>query len=149
MEITGKTDDQAQPHEHQGKIFRRAEDHGKVRQDRGKEGKADKTECSRKKRRDGGDGQGWTGFPLLGHFIAVYGRRHGGSLPWDVDDDRGRRSPVHGAVVDRCHHDDRRSRGKHRRQGQQDRYPGSGTDAGQHPDQSPDETAHQRPEEIL
>ncbi|MBP1699603.1 MAG: hypothetical protein H6Q41_4791, partial [Deltaproteobacteria bacterium] len=66
-----------------------------------------------------------------------------------VDDDRGRRSPVHGAVVDGRHHDDRRSRGKHRGHGQQDRDPGGRTDAGEHPDQSSDETAHQRPEKIL
>ena len=43
-------------HEHERKIFRRAEGHGKVGQDRGKEGQADKTECSRNKRGDGGDG---------------------------------------------------------------------------------------------
>ena len=32
-------------------------------------------------------------FPLLGHLVAVNGRRDGGGLPGDVDDDCRRRSP--------------------------------------------------------
>ena len=145
----GEADHEAQSHEHQGEVLRRAEDHGNFCQDRGTEGQGDHAERSRDKRTDGRDGQGRAGLPLLGHLIAVHGRRNGGGLPGDVDDDRRRRSAVHGAVVDRRHHDDCRRRRKDRRQREQDGDPGDGSDAGEHPDQRPDETAHQGPEEIL
>ena len=143
----GEADDQGQRHEHEGEIFRRAEDHGDVGQKRGEEGEPDQAERSRDEGGDGADGKGRSGFPLLGHLVPVDGGRHGGRLPGDVDDDRGRRPPVHGAVVDGGHHDDRRGRGEHRGQGKEDRDPGGGTDAGEHADQGPDETANQAPRE--
>ena len=126
-----------------------SEDHGDVGQQRREEGEADQAERSRDKGGDGADGKRRAGLPLLGHLVAVDGGRHGGRLPGDVDDDRGRRPPVHGAVIDGGHHDDRRRRGKHRGQGKEDRDPGGGTDAGEHADQRPDEAADQRPHEIL
>ena len=86
--------------------------------------------------------------PLLGHLVAVDGGGHGRRLAGDFDHDRGRGAAVHGAVIDRRHHDDPGGRGDHRRHGKQDRDPRGGADPRKDADQRSDEAADQRPEKV-
>ena len=128
----------------QGEIFGGAEIEGEFGERRGEEGQTDDGDRAGDKRSDRGDPQGRTRTPFLGHLIAVDAGDDGSRLAGEVQEDGGGRSPVHCAVVDARHHDDRRHRGAddvcdREQKGDRGRGPQTGQDADGRADERPDE----------
>ena len=70
-------------------------------------------------RAQGGGRQRLAGAALLGHLVAVDRGHHRGGFPGQVDQDRGRRAAILGAVIDAGEHDQRRDRRQREGQRQQ------------------------------
>ena len=107
----GEGHGQQEPQRRQGEIFGGAEIEGEFGQRRGEEGQADHGNRAGDERSDGGDAQGRARAPFLGHLVAVDAGDDGGRLAGEVQQNGGGRAPVHGAVENPRHHDDRRHRG--------------------------------------
>ena len=89
------------------------------------------------------------GPPLLGHLVAIDGGHGGRRLAGQVDQDRRRRSPVLGPVVDAGKHDQGGNRLEVERDRQQHGDRGGRPDAGQHADGGAKGNADQAVEEVL
>jgi hypothetical protein len=92
--------------------------------------------------------QGLSGPALPRHLVALDGRDHGGGLPGCVEQDRGRRSAVHAAVVDAGEHDERARRAQPVGERQQERHRHRRADAGKHPHGGPQDHADDGVEEV-
>ena len=106
-------------HEHERKIFRRAEGEGEPGKNGGEEGQAHKAQGAGHEGRDGGNGERRPGPSLPGHLVTVYRRRHRRGFAGNVDHDCRRRPAVHGSIVDGRHHDDARGGRQYGRKGEQ------------------------------
>ena len=107
----GQIDQDNDPKKHQAEILGGSEGQGKFGQRRGNQHETDDRYRSGDERPKGGNAQRRTGPALSGHLIPVQAGDHRGRFPRDVDQDGGRRSSIHGAVIDPGKHDDGRHRG--------------------------------------
>ena len=98
---------------------------------------------------DGRNAERHAGAALAGHLVAVEGGHHGGRLAGNVDQDRGGRAAVLGAVIDAGQHDQRADRVEPEGDRQQHRDGGDRPDAGKDANQSADEAAQEGEAEIL
>src|SRR5712671_5604167 len=88
------------------------------------------------------------GAALARHLVAVDAGHHRGGLARQVDQDRGGRAAILGAVEDAGEHDQAGHRLEIEGERQQHRDRGDRADAGQHPDQGADQAADEREAEI-
>ena len=100
-------------------------------------------------RADGGDAERRAAAALLGHLVAVEAGDDRGRLARHVDQHRGDRAAVHGAVVDGGQHDERAGRVELEGERDQDGGAGRRPEPGQHADQRAEDAADQREGEVL
>ena len=101
-----------------------------------------------KKRSDRRDGERRTGTALFRHLVPVKRRDHRRRLAWNVDEDRGGRAAILGAVVDAGQHDQRTDRRQAEGDRQQHGDGGEWTHARQHSDQGADHGPDQAQENV-
>ncbi len=134
---------------HQRAIVGRAEFLRHARQGLGEDHDDQRADRAGEERADGRDRQRRAGAPLARHLVAVEAGHHRRGFARQVDQDRGGRAAVLGAVVDAGQHDQRRRW----RQMEGDRQQhGDGrhrADARQHADQRADHAAQQRVQQVL
>ena len=95
-----------------------------------------------------GGGERRSGLALLRHLVAVDGGDGGRALAGEVDEDRGGRAAVLGAVVDAGEHDQRRHRLEGEGDGQQHGDRCGRADAGQNADEGAEQHAHEAVDEV-
>ena len=100
------------------------------------------------KEADRGNSQGYPAASLARHLVTVNGGYNGRALTRNIEQDRGRRPAVHGAVVDRAHHDHGGCRVHPEGERNQHRDRGRGTQTGQDSHQRAEEAAHGRHHDI-
>ena len=99
-------------------------------------------------RAQGGGRQGLAGPALLGHLIAVDRGHHRGAFARQVDQDRGGRAAVLGAVIDAREHDQGRDRRQREGQRQEHGDGGQRPQAGQHADRGAEQAADEGVEQV-
>ncbi len=138
--------DQGQDHERE--IFRGPEHHRHFGKWKGQEGEAQEAHRPGDEGADGRHSQGGPGPALFGHLVAVQAGDDGRGLPGDVQQNRGGRTAVLGAVINSREHDDGRDRRDLEGNGQKDGYGGHGADAGEDPDERPQENPQETVKEV-
>ena len=97
---------------------------------------------------DGGGGERLGAAALARHHVAVDGGDDRAGLARRVQQDRGGRAAVHGAVVDAAEHDEGGGRVEVGGDRQEQRHGQRRADAGQHADRGADGDAERRPEQV-
>ena len=138
-----------EPEHHQREIVRRVEllgERGERRRERADEHRADAAGEERAERRHRERG---AGAALLGHLVAVDAGDDRGRLARHVDQDRGGRAAILGAVVDAGQHHQRGERVEPVGDRQQDGDGRDRPDPGQHADERAEHAADQREPQVL
>ena len=145
----GQHDGGDEAERHQRAVVGRPELLGHARQRLGEQHDDQRADGAGEERADGRDRQCRAGAPIARHLVAVETGHHRRRFARQVDQDRGRRAAVGGAVVDAGQHDQRGGR----RQVEGDRQQhGDGRhrpDAGQNADQRAEHAAQQRIGQVL
>lgn len=129
MDALGQVD-QHHAQASKAQIFRRPEGFRHLRQRRRYEHQADDGNRSGDKGTEGSHAEGRSRSSLQCHLMAVETGDHCGRLSRDIDQDRSRRSSVHGPVVNPGQHDDRRNRRDVKGAGQKEGNGGRGPQSG-------------------
>ena len=134
--------------DHQREIFRRAEEQGELDEERRQEGDGDRAEGARHEGADRGGRKRRGAAALPGHEIALDRRHDRPGFARRIEQDRGRRAAIHGAVIEAGEHDEGAGRielcGNRQKQGDGQRRPDAGKDA----DRRAERHADQAPEQI-
>ena len=133
---------------HQHEVFGRAQAHGKVGHVGRKQRHHHGGDGARHERADGRRGQRRTRAAVLGHLVALHGGDHAGRLAGGVEQNRGGRAAVHGAVVNAREEDHRGRDLDLGRDGQQHGHSHRRANAGQHAHCRTQGAAKQRPEQV-
>ena len=107
----GQVDHNAQPQYHEGKILRRSEVEGIFGQSRREEGEKTNRDRSRNEGTESRHPESRSRFSITGHLVTVEAGHDRCGLSWDIDQNGGGGSSVHGTIRDTCKQYDRRSGG--------------------------------------
>ncbi len=127
-----------------GRTERLADDGERRREHRDQQGR----DAAGEERAERGHGERRAGAALPRHLVAIDAGHDRRGLARQIHQDRGGRTAVLRAVEDAGEHDQPRRGLEMERQRQQHRDGGDRTDAGQHADQGPDQSADQREEDV-
>ncbi len=146
--VAHQGDDQGHAQRHQGEILRRAEADGEGGQRGRQEHQAEDAQRPGDEGADRRYPQRRAGPAVLAHLVAVEAGHDGGGLARQVHQDGGRRTAVHGPVVNAGKHDDG-GRGVHPEgEGDEHGRPGNGPDAGEDADDRPHRHAEEAVEKV-
>src|SRR4051812_9774869 len=133
---------------HEREIFRRTERKRYFGERRRNQHQADYAYGAGDERRDRRDAKRGPGAALAGHGVAVEAGDHRGGFAGDVQQDRGRRTAVLGAVVDAREHDHRAGRIHQKRERQEHRDRGRWAEARHDTHDRAEHHAHEAPEQV-
>ena len=132
----------------EAEVLGRAESQRHRRQQRREERQRDRGERARDERADGRGGERRRAAPLPRHLMAVDGGGDRAGFAGRVEQDAGRRSAVHRAVVDPAEHDEGADRIEGERDREEHRDGQRRPDAGQHADGGAEGHAGERPHQM-
>ena len=95
---------------HEREILRRPEKQGELDEEWGQKGDGDRAEGAGNEGADGGSRERCRASPLPGHHIALYRGDDRARLARRVEQDRGRRTSIHRAIIEAGKHDEGASR---------------------------------------
>ncbi len=147
--FSGQVGQEDDSQDRQGEVFGRPEGEGGSRQEGGEELQGDHAEGSGNERADRGDGQRRPGPSLFRHRVTVEGGHDAGRLSRDIDQDRGRRAPVHGPVIDPRQHDQTGGGTELQGQGDDQGHGRRRAETRQHPDQRADQRADKAGDHVV